>query len=300
MSAGSSRCMVDEPSVEDTISILRGVQERYEIHHGVRITDGALVAAAQLSHRYIADRFLPDKAIDLVDEAASKLRIEIDSLPEELDTVERRIKQLEIEREAVRRENDEQSQARLAAIQAELAEQQQSRTALRAHWQVEKELILSIRKMKAEIDTARAEAERKEREGDLARVAELRYGVITQLERNIAAASAKLQEFQKDSKMLKEEVDAEDIAEIVARWTGIPVSRMLESERAKLLHLEDRLHERVIGQEEAVTAVAHAIRRSRSGSAGRKASDRVVHLPREHRRREDRACPCARAVPLQR
>jgi ATP-dependent Clp protease ATP-binding subunit ClpB len=223
------------------------------------------VAAAQLSHRYISDRFLPDKAIDLVDEAASKLRIEIDSLPEELDTVERRIKQLEIEREAVRRENDEQSQARLATIQTELAEQQQSRTALRAHWQVEKELILSIRKMKAEIDTARAEAERKEREGDLARVAELRYGVITQLERNIAAASAKLQEFQKDNKMLKEEVDAEDIAEIVARWTGIPVSRMLESERAKLLHLEDRLHERIIGQEEAVTAVAHAIRRSRSG-----------------------------------
>ncbi len=257
--------LVDEPTVEDTISILRGVQERYEVHHGVRITDGALVAAAQLSHRYIADRFLPDKAIDLIDEAASKLRIEIDSLPEELDTVERRIKQLEIEREAVRRENDEQSQSRLAAIQAELAEQQQSRSALRAHWQVEKDLILSIRTMKAEIDTARAEAERKEREGDLARVAEIRYGIITQLEKNIAAASARLQEVQTDTKMLKEEVDAEDIAEIVARWTGIPVTRMLESERTKLLHLEDRLHERVIGQAEAVTAVASAIRRARSG-----------------------------------
>jgi ATP-dependent Clp protease ATP-binding subunit ClpB len=257
--------MVNEPSVEDTISILRGLQERYEVHHGVRITDGALVAAAQLSHRYITDRFLPDKAIDLVDEAASKLRIEIDSLPEELDTVERRIKQLEIEREAIRRENDDAAQSRLTALEQELAEQQQTRSALRAHWQVEKELILSIRSLKAEIDASKAEAERKEREGDLARVAELRYGVIAQLERNVADASAKLQEVQKDRKMLKEEVDAEDIAEIVARWTGIPVTRMLESDRVKLIHLEERLHERVIGQQEAVTAVANAIRRSRAG-----------------------------------
>ncbi len=257
--------LIDEPSVEDTISILRGLQERYEVHHGVRITDGALVAAAQLSHRYIGDRFLPDKAIDLVDEAASKLRIEIDSLPEELDDVERRITQLEIEREAVRREQDDASRERLQAIQQEIAEQQQVRSGLRAHWQLEKELILSIRKMKKEVDVARQEAEQKERDGDLGRVAELRYGVLTALERRIKEASAKLQDVQKDTKMLKEEVDAEDIAEIVARWTGIPVARMLESDRQKLLHLEERLHQRVIAQDEAVTAVSNAIRRSRAG-----------------------------------
>jgi ATP-dependent Clp protease ATP-binding subunit ClpB len=257
--------LIDEPSVEDTISILRGLQERYEVHHGVRITDGALVAAAQLSHRYIADRFLPDKAIDLVDEAASKLRIEIDSMPEELDDVERRIKQLEIEREAIRREKDDASRERLEAIEQEIAEHQQTRSALRAHWQMEKDLILSIRKMKAEVESARLEAERKEREGDLGRVAEIRYGVLTSLDRQIKEASAKLQEVQKERKMLKEEVDAEDIAEIVARWTGIPVTRMLESDRQKLLHLEERLHQRVIGQDEAVVAVSNAIRRSRAG-----------------------------------
>jgi ATP-dependent Clp protease ATP-binding subunit ClpB len=257
--------MVDEPSVEDTISILRGLKERYELHHGVRITDGAIVAAAQLSHRYISDRFLPDKAIDLVDEAASKLRIEIDSMPEELDAVERRIKQLEIEREAIRREKDEASKDRLEDVERELAEQQQQRTSLRGHWQVEKDLILSIRKMKEGIENARIEAEKKEREGDLGRVAELRYGVITETEKKIRDASAKLQEFQKETRMLKEEVDAEDIAEIVAKWTGIPVTRMLESEKHKLLHLEDRLRERVIAQDEAVKAVSDAIRRSRAG-----------------------------------
>ena len=257
--------MVNEPSVEDTISILRGLKERYELHHGVRITDGAIVAAAQLSHRYIADRFLPDKAIDLVDEAASKLRIEIDSMPEELDGVERKIKQLEIEREAIRREKDEASKNRLDDVEKDLAEQQQLRTELRAHWQVEKDLIQSIRKMKGEIENARLEAEKKEREGDLGRVAELRYGIITDLEKRIREASTKLQLFQKDVRMLKEEVDAEDIAEIVARWTGIPVTRMLESDRQKLLHLEDRLRERVIEQEEAVKAVSDAIRRSRAG-----------------------------------
>jgi ATP-dependent Clp protease ATP-binding subunit ClpB len=257
--------LIDEPSVEDTISILRGLQERYEVHHGVRITDGALVAAAQLSHRYIADRFLPDKAIDLVDEAASKLRIEIDSMPEELDDVERRIKQLEIEREAVRREKDEASQERLQAIEQDIAEQQQIRTGLKAHWGLEKDLILSIRKMKEDVEAAKQEAERKEHEGDLARVAELRYGVLTNLERQIKEASAKLQDVQKDRKMLKEEVDADDIADIVARWTGIPVARMLESDRQKLLHLEDRLHQRVIGQDEAVVAVSNAIRRARAG-----------------------------------
>ena len=257
--------MVDEPSVEDTISILRGLKERYEVHHGVRITDGAIVAAAQLSHRYITDRFLPDKAIDLVDEAASKLRIEIDSLPEELDTVERKVKQLEIEREAIRREKDEGSMQRGAEIEQELAEQNQIRTELRAHWQVEKDLIQSIRTMKGEMEAAKLESERKEREGDLARVAELRYGVITALEKKISQASARLQDVQKDRKMLKEEVDAEDIAEIVARWTRIPVSRMLESDRAKLLHLEERLQQRVIAQDEAVKAVSDAIRRSRAG-----------------------------------
>jgi ATP-dependent Clp protease ATP-binding subunit ClpB len=257
--------MVNEPTVEDTISILRGLQERYEVHHGIRITDGAVVAAAQLSHRYIADRFLPDKAIDLMDEAASKLRIEIDSMPEELDTVERRIKQLEIEREAVRREQDDASRDRLADIEKEIAEQSQTRGELRAHWQLERDLIQSMRTMKEEVDAARQEAERKEREGDLGRVAELRYGVLTSLERKIAAASAKLAEVQKNRKMLKEEVDAEDIAEIVARWTGIPVSRMLESDRQKLLHLEERLHQRVIAQDEAVSAVSNAIRRSRAG-----------------------------------
>ncbi len=257
--------MVDEPSVEDTISILRGLKERYELHHGVRITDGAIVAAAQLSHRYISDRFLPDKAIDLVDEAASKLRIEIDSMPEELDAVERKTKQLEIEREAIRREKDEESKDRLAEVEKEIAEQQQLRTELKAHWQVEKDLIQSIRKMKEQIENARLEAEKKEREGDLGRVAELRYGVIAELEKKIREASVKLQNFQKDRRMLKEEVDAEDIAEIVARWTGIPVTRMLESDRQKLLHLEERLQERVIAQEEAVKAVSDAIRRSRAG-----------------------------------
>src|SRR5258706_83594 len=257
--------MIEEPGVEDTISILRGLKERYEVHHGVRITDGALVAAAQLSYRYISDRFLPDKAIDLVDEAASKLRIEIDSMPEELDEIERRIKQLEIEREAIRREKDEATKSRLAVITRELAELQHRRSELRAHWQNEKELIQSIRKMKEEIDRTKTEAEKYEREGNLARVAELRHGTIATLEKDLKAASANLASVQREKKILKEEVDAEDIAEIVARWTGIPVSRMLESERTKLLHLEDRLHERLVDQEEAVRSVSDSIRRSRAG-----------------------------------
>lgn len=257
--------MVAEPNVEDTISILRGLKERYEVHHGVRITDGAIIAAAQLSHRYISDRFLPDKAIDLVDEAASKLRIEIDSMPEELDNVERKIKQLEIEREAMLREKDVASKERLEAINGEIAELSQEQTGLRAHWHLEKDLIQSLRAMKEEIENVKAEAEKKEREGDLGKVAELRYGVITALEKKLAEASRKLQSVQKDRKMLKEEVDAEDIAEIVARWTGIPVTRMLESDRMKFLHLEERLHERVISQDEAVKAVSDAIRRSRAG-----------------------------------
>ncbi|HTK80793.1 MAG TPA: ATP-dependent chaperone ClpB [Bacteroidota bacterium] len=257
--------LIEEPDVSDTISILRGLKERYEVHHGVRITDGAIVAAAQLSSRYISDRFLPDKAIDLVDEAASKLRIEIDSMPEELDEVERRIKQLEIEREAVKRERDQDSKGRLEDIKRELSDLNQQRSELRAHWQNERDLIQSIRKMKGDIERAKTDAEQLERQGDLAKVAELRYGVITALTKSLNEATANLAAVQKDKKMLKEEVDAEDIAEIVARWTGIPVNRMLESEKTKLLHLEDRLHERLIDQEEAVHAVSEAIRRSRAG-----------------------------------
>jgi ATP-dependent Clp protease ATP-binding subunit ClpB len=257
--------LVDEPTVEDTISILRGLKERYEVHHGVRITDGALVTAAQLSNRYIADRFLPDKAIDLIDEAASKLRIEIDSMPEELDDVERRIKQLEIERAAVTRERDLDSKGRLESIERTLAELAQQRSGLRAHWQVEKELIQTIRSTKGKIEQAKAEAERKEREGDLAKVAEIRYGIIVDLHKKMTEASARLAEVQKENKMLKEEVDAEDIAEIVGKWTGIPVMRILESERVRLLHLEDRIHERLVNQRDAVRAVADAVRRSRAG-----------------------------------
>jgi ATP-dependent Clp protease ATP-binding subunit ClpB len=257
--------LVDEPNVEDTISILRGLKERYEVHHGVRITDGAIIAAAQLSHRYISDRFLPDKAIDLIDEAAAKLRIEIDSMPEELDGVERRMKQLEIEREAIKREKDDESKSRSEEIGRELADLKQKNTGLRAHWQQEKNLIQSIRIMKGEIENARNEADQKERQGDLGRVAELRYGVISGLEKKLKDASKKLIEVQKNQRMLKEEVDAEDIAQIVAKWTGVPVQRMLESERTKLLHLEERIHERLVDQEDAVKAVADAIRRSRAG-----------------------------------
>lgn len=257
--------LVDEPSVEDTISILRGLKERYEVHHGVRITDGAIVAAAQLSHRYITDRFLPDKAIDLVDEAASKLRIEIDSMPEELDEIERKIKQLEIEREAVKREQDTETQKRLEMIERELADLREQSSQLKAHWQTERDLIQTIRKSKEQIESLKNEADRAEREGNLGKVAEIRYGAMLMLDKKIKEASAKLAEVQKDRKMLKEEVDAEDIAEIVSRWTGIPVSRMLESERNKLLHIEDKIHERLVDQEEAVSAVANAVRRSRAG-----------------------------------
>ncbi|MFA6469616.1 MAG: ATP-dependent chaperone ClpB [Bacteroidota bacterium] len=265
---------VDEPTVEDTISILRGLAERYEVHHGVRITDGAIVAAAQLSHRYISDRFLPDKAIDLVDEAASKLRIEIDSMPEELDIIERKVKQLEIEREAVKRElsaeypDESDRQAihnHIGEIEKELADLNQKRIELRAHWENEKKLIQSIRTMKGEIENVKIEADKKEREGDLGKVAELRYGTLANLEKGLNEATVQLTEIQKSQKMLKEEVDAEDIAEIVSKWTGIPVTRMLEGERSKLIHLEEKIHHRMVNQEEAVKAVADAIRRSRAG-----------------------------------
>jgi ATP-dependent Clp protease ATP-binding subunit ClpB len=257
--------LISEPSVEDTISILRGLSERYEVHHGVRITDGAIVAAAQFSHRYITDRFLPDKAIDLIDESASKLRIEIDSMPEELDTIERKIKQLEIEREALKREKDEASEKRLAELRRELENLNEERNEYRLHWDLEKDKIKKIRQMKSDIENAKTMADQYEREGDLGKVAEFRYGKIASLEKQLKDETAELSRIQKDKKMLKEEVDAEDIAEVVAKWTGIPVSRMLESERAKLLRLEDELHKRVIGQEDAVYAVANAIRRSRTG-----------------------------------
>ena len=257
--------LVAEPNEEDSISILRGLKERYEVHHGVRITDGAIVAAVQLSNRYITDRFLPDKAIDLIDESASKLRIEIDSMPEELDAVERKVKQLEIEREALKREKDSDSAIRLEELQKELSELEEERNRLKSHWQLEREKIQKIRAMKSDIEKAKSDADRFEREGNLGKVAEIRYGVINDLERKMKKESEELNTIQKNDKMLKEEVDAEDVAEVVAKWTGIPVSRMLESERAKLIRLEEELHKRVIGQDDAVAAVANAIRRSRAG-----------------------------------
>jgi ATP-dependent Clp protease ATP-binding subunit ClpB len=257
--------LVDEPSEEDAISILRGLKEKYEVHHGVRITDSAIVAAVQLSIRYITDRFLPDKAIDLIDEAASKLRIEIDSMPEELDSLERKIKQLEIEREALKREKDEASAKRLNELELELSELNDEKTKLKMHWELEKEKIQKIRSMKSEIENLKLEAERYERDGNFGKVAEIRYGRIVELEKKLKEETQKLAEIQKDKKMLKEEVDAEDIAEIVSKWTGISVRKMLESERNKLLKLEEELHKRVVGQDDAVIAVANAIRRARSG-----------------------------------
>jgi len=257
--------LVLEPSEEDTISILRGLKERYEIHHGVRITDGAIIAAAQLSNRYITDRFLPDKAIDLIDESASKLRIEIDSMPEELDTLERKIQQLEIEKEALKREKDKTSKLRLDKLEKELSDLEEERNILKQHWSLEKEKIVKIREMKSKIENAKTDADKYEREGDLGKVAEIRYGVIANFEKELEVETKVLTEIQKNSKMLKEEVDAEDIAEVVAKWTGIPVSKMLESERSKLVKMEDELHKKVVGQDDAVSAVASAIRRSRAG-----------------------------------
>ena len=254
--------MVDEPSVADAISILRGLKERYELHHGVRIKDDATIAAAELSNRYITDRFLPDKAIDLIDEAASKIRIEIDSLPEELDEVQRKIMQLEIEREAIRREHDVEKENRLSHEIAELSEK---RNALRAKYQQEKEIIEGIQKQKEKIDSFKIEAEQAERQGDYGRVAELRYGHIREAEQKLEELKVQMQDSQNKGGMLKEEVTADDIAEVVAKWTGIPLSRMLQSEREKLLHLEDELGKRVAGQMEAIVAIADAVRRSRAG-----------------------------------
>ena len=257
--------LVREPSVDDTISILRGLKERYEVHHGVKIKDSALVNAAVLSHRYIADRFLPDKAIDLIDEAASRLRMEIDSMPTELDEVERRIRQLEIEREAVKKEQDPASAQRLSKIEKEIAELSEKRSGLRAQWQAEKGGIQKIRSIKEQTEQARIDAEKAEREGNLGKAAELRYGKLMELQKQLDAESAKLAAIQAQCKILKEEVDDEDVAEIVSKWTGIPVSRMLEGEKQKLLHMEDRLRVRVAGQDEAISAVSDAVRRARAG-----------------------------------
>jgi ATP-dependent Clp protease ATP-binding subunit ClpB len=257
--------LVAEPSVEDTIAILRGLKERYEVHHGVRIKDSAIVAAATLSQRYITDRHLPDKAVDLIDEAASKLRMEIDSRPAEIDEVERKITQEEIEREALRKEQDPASRERLAKIDKSLADLKEKSAALKARWQQEKEVISRIRAVKEQIEKTKIEAGQAERLGDLARAAELTYGTLLNLQKELESENLKLTELQREGAMLKEEVDAEDVAEVVSKWTGIPVTRLLEGEKQKLLHMEERLAQRVVGQEEAIQAVSNAVRRARSG-----------------------------------
>jgi ATP-dependent Clp protease ATP-binding subunit ClpB len=257
--------MVEEPSVEDTISILRGLKEKYEVHHGVRIKDSALVAAATLSQRYITDRFLPDKAIDLIDEATSRLRIEIDSMPAEIDAVQRKITQLEIEREALKKEKDQASKDRLVGLEEELKALQTNLAGMSEHWKKEKEGIAKIRAIKERLESTKSEAQIAERDGNLSRAAELKYGTMIELEQDLAAENQRLAELQTDQKMLKEEVDSEDIAEVVAKWTGIPVVKVMEGEKDKLLHMEERLERRVVGQEKAIIAVSNAVRRARSG-----------------------------------
>jgi ATP-dependent Clp protease ATP-binding subunit ClpB len=256
---------VAEPSVEDTISILRGLKERYEVHHGVRIQDSAVIAAATLSERYISDRFLPDKAIDLIDEAGARLRTEIDSKPQALDEVDRQIMQLEIEREALKKEKDKASKQRLERIEAELADLREESAQLHARWQSQKDAIMDLRQTKQKIEETRLAIDQAERQADLEGAARLRYGTLRELEEKLAAQEDRLKELQSQGALLKEEVDAEDVAEVVSRWTGIPVSKLLEGEMEKLLHMEDRLHQRVIGQDQAIAAVANAVRRSRSG-----------------------------------
>ena len=257
--------LVKQPTVEDTISILRGLKEKYEVHHGVRIKDSAIVAAATLSDRYITDRFLPDKAIDLIDECASKLRIEIDSMPTEIDDIQRRITQAEIEREALKKESDSASRDRLAKLEGELSNLKDELHEMKGHWLNEKELIQNIRAIKGEQEHLGVEAQRAERQGDLAKVAEIRYGRMNDLQRRLGEANRHLAEQQETHKMLKEEVDAEDVAEVISHWTGIPVSKMLEGEKDKLIHMEERLGRRVIGQHEAIVAVSNAVRRARAG-----------------------------------
>ena len=257
--------LVNPPSVEDTIAILRGLKQRYEGHHGVRVKDSALVAAAMLSDRYIADRFLPDKAIDLIDEASSRLRIEIDSMPTEIDEVERRILQLEIEREALRKETDDASKKGLEKLEKEIADLKERGDEMKAHWQLEKDAITHIRDIKTRVEQAKTDELNAERTGDLAKAAELRHGMIPNLERELEEQDARLAELQSKQKMLNEEVDEEDIAEVVSKWTGIPVTRLVEGEIEKLIHMEDRLSERVVGQDTAIEAVSNAVRRARAG-----------------------------------
>ena len=257
--------LVQEPSLDDTVAILRGIKEKYEVHHGVRIKDSATVAAATLSNRYITDRFLPDKAIDLIDEAASKLRIEIDSMPTEIDEVDRKRIMLEIEREALKKESDAASKERLAKLEAELADCNESLNSMKGHWSLERDIIQQIRKIKSDIDEARVTEQQAERQGDLSKVAEIRYGKIVDLEKELVVQNEHLAEIQKDRQMLKEEVDEEDIASVVAKWTGIPVDRLLEGEKQKLVHADRELARKVMGQEEAIAAVANAVRRARAG-----------------------------------
>lgn len=257
--------LIKEPSVEDTISILRGLKERYEVHHGVKIKDAALISAAVLSHRYITDRFLPDKAIDLIDEAASKLRMEIDSMPLELDELERKLRQLEIEKQAVMREDSGESDDKLQKLKREMSELQSRRGGLRAQWLSEKEIIAKIRDLKGEIEKTKIESEKAEREGDLTKAAELRYGKLLELQKSLEGENSHLAEAQQKRKMLKEEVDEEDVAQVVSKWTGIPVSRMLEGEVQKLLNMDERIRMRVVGQDEAIEAVSNAVRRARAG-----------------------------------
>jgi ATP-dependent Clp protease ATP-binding subunit ClpB len=257
--------MVEEPTVEDTISILRGLKEKYEVHHGVRIKDSALVAAATLSHRYITDRFLPDKAIDLIDEATSRLRIEIDSMPAEIDAIQRKVTQLEIEKEALKKEKDRASKDRLEKIEKELSELKSEKEDMTRHWEREKEAISRIREIKERMEATKTEAQLAERQGDLSKAAELKYGRLIELEKSLEQENRKLEQLQSSRKMLKEEVDSEDIAEVVAKWTGIPVSRLMEGEKEKLLRMEERLERRVVGQKKAIIAVANAVRRARSG-----------------------------------
>ena len=288
---------VGEPNVEDTIAILRGLKEKYEVHHGVRIKDSAIVAAATLSHRYISDRFLPDKAIDLIDEAAASLRIQIDSLPTDIDQLERRATQLEIEKQALKKEDDANSRERLVVIEKELAEVREKSNTLKANWKKEKDLIARVRALKEQIETLKTEEQAELRKGNNERVAEIRYGLIPQAEQELAKLSKQM-ESQGGKRMLKEEVDEEDVAGIVSKWTGIPVSKMLEGEVKKLVTMEERLRQRVIGQDAALERVANAIRRSRAGSERSQASDRFVHFPGPDRSWKNRTRPRPRRIPV--
>jgi len=257
--------LINEPSVEDTIAILRGLREKYEVHHGVRIKDPALISAAVLADRYISDRFLPDKAIDLIDESASRLRIEIDSMPTEIDEVERKIKQLEIEEQALKKEKDKASKQRMEKIKEELSNLREKSSSMKAHWQEEKEIIKSIREVKEDIENTKLAAEQAERDADLQKAAELKFGKMLELNKKLEEENKRLEELQSENKMLKEEVDEEDIAEVISKWTGIPVSRLVEGEVEKLIHMEDRLKKRVVGQDEAIGVISNAIRRARAG-----------------------------------